>query len=1120
MLQLDVLGPILVRRNDIDLDLGTPRQRAIIAALALEDGRTLSVPGLIARVWGSDEPASAVATLQSYVGQLRRVLEPDRAPRSPATVLVTEYGGYALRVDAAGRDDVRLDEAVRRSRKLLAVVPDPLRPQLVAGARPAVESAVELLQDALAGWRGQPYADLDDDPDVLAERARLEDLRAAAHELLAVARLALGQHHDALPVIEQMTQSHPLHERWWTLAAIALVRSGRQADALATLQRLRSFLDDELGVEPSPPVRELQTAILRQDPTVGWQAQPTGREVATLDTRTAPAGDRLRGAPSAPSTPPWPLAGRTTELALLTTWLDRVSGGHAQAAWLSGEAGIGKTRLAQEVALAAHGRGFVVARGSCGQAGAPQLWPWRQVLDVIGLDDVELERLLSGDPDDFAVRNGLAALVRQAASERPVLVLVEDVHEADDASLQLLTHLVDTVGDESLAILATRRSGAGDDAALQSVTATLARRGGLRIDLAGLAPDDAHDLIDLAVGQDLDHDAVTDLTARSGGNPYFLVELARSGGRLSGSLVDVVAARLAALPEPTREALSAAAIVGDDVDRRLLALSLELEAAELERRLAHAVAAGTILEHGAGPQRLSFAHAVVREVLLDSLGQVERARWHARIAVVLDQHSGLRRVEQRSELAVHWEAAGTEHAGAGWRSVLRAAERAGQDRAHREAADLLARAYVLLDRDPEHTDQEAYELLMLLIDEQRWAGQWTALGHTVDSAVAAAERIGDPSLSARAAMATVEGAIWQVRTFGVVHAPLVAALERALTRLDADDAPVGLRARARIALATELYYDSDTGRVDALVAEAVDLARGSGDLRLLSVVLAGAFSARWRTDTLAWRRTVADDALATAVELGDARAQCIARTLVIGAALEAGDVATVRRLLPSALDLARHLGLVTAQAVLLAADAPLLAMAADDDGATRALAGATELGQHSRLPNFDRALAGTAALAALWAGDLAALAALAGDFDTTGDDGVSMRHVGPWVLLRTGMVDLAREVFTEADVDLSPHTYTYLANACLACELGLGLDLPDLAARGYAAAAPYAGLMASGGSAMAIGPVDGFLALGALAAGDLDSARRHADDAVDLARAWELPRYVDWVEQGRAAHGF
>ncbi len=1133
--QIDVLGPVRVRRDGSEVDLGTPRQRAIVAALALEEGRVLSVPAVVRRVWGEQAPATVQGTLQSYIGQLRRALEPDRGPRRPATVLVTEHGGYALRVPREGRDDAALADAVGEARTLLSPVADPLRPQAPLAAVADVARAAAVLDRALAGWRGEPYADLGEDPDAAAERTRLADRRTSAQELSVVARLALGQHAEVAAEVEAMTRSHPLHERWWTLWALALARSGRQADALAALHRLRSVLDDELGVEPSGPVRDLQTAILRQDPSVTWQAPAAPAPAATpagagteLD-RDVPGSARTVPARVAPRAPAWPLVGRTVELGHLTTALDEADAGRFRPAWVSGEAGIGKSRLVQELASTAFERGFTVAVGACGQAGAPALWPSRRVLASLQEQGVDLggptalDALLAADPGGFATWDGLARPLVSAAEHRPVLVVLEDVHDADLPSLRLLGHLVDlaaATGGTRLLLVATRRSGAGDDGVLTPLAAVVARQGGVRADLDGLDAADADRLLDAATGTRLPSGKVAELTDRSGGNPFFLVELARAGGAVSGSLTDVVAGRLADLPEETRDALAAAAVVGTEFDATLVALALDLSPSTLAVRLEPAVAAGMLRRPAATSRDLQFAHAVVRDVVAAGLAPGERAAAHARTALALGAHSGLRRVEHRADLARHWEAAGTEHVGTAWRALLRAAEQATLDSAHTEAAGLLSRAVGLQEQDAASDERARYALLMLLVDAQRWAGQWTELGRTVDAAVATAERIGDAELAARAAMATIEGAIWQVRTFGVVHAPIVAALERAISRLDLAEGPVGLRARARIALATELYYSDDRARLDTLVEEAVALADGSGDLRLRSVVLSGAFSARWRSDTLAWRREIAERAAAVAVELGDARAQVLAQTLVTGAALEQGDLAVVRSLLPRTVSLARHLGLVGAEAILHVAHVPLLAMAGEDDAAQAALARAAELATRSHVPNFDRAVGGTAALAALWAGDLETLAGLSGQMASAGDDaeGVSMQHVAPWMMVRTGMADLARALFPDPHVDLSDASYTFLANACLACEMGLGLGTPDLAARGYAAAAPYAGRMASGGSAMAIGPVDGYLALGAVAAGDLARASAHADAAIRLGRAWGLPRYVDWVVALRETH--
>jgi DNA-binding SARP family transcriptional activator len=1119
--KLDVLGPVRVRRDGVDVDLGTPRQRAIVAALALSEGLVVPVGTLVERVWGDDPPAAVMGTLQSYVGGLRRALEPDRRPREEATVLVTEHDGYALRVPRSGRDDAALADASGRARELLRVVPDPLRPRAGADAAAACEEAVALLDTALSSWRGRPYADLADDADAEAERTRLADLRAAAVELRVVAMLALGRHDEVVPQLETMTRSHPLHERWWTLRAVALSRAGRQADALEVLQRLRSVLDDELGVEPSAPVRELQTAILRQDASVTWNGGDPDPAVVPLRTETPAPSTRIRVSPPLPA---YELAGRVGELDRLRGLVERARAGHPGAAWVSGEAGIGKSRLAAEAAMIAFERGFVVATARCGQHGAPPLWPWREVLASVerqtgAVGDVD--GLFAGDPDDFATRHAVALSLRATARATPVVVLVEDVHDADPATLDLLHHLVTSAADERLLLVVTRRTGSGDADRLVGLGAAVVRAGGARLDLGGLDPDESSALVGQVTGASLPPDEAAALRDRTGGNPFFLLELALAGGAVGGGIADVVGARLAELPDACRRVLEAASVIDVVFDEDLVAFALELEPAGVGAALVPALDAGMVLETDPVARVFGFAHAVVREVVRDGLGTQDRLWLHSRVATVIGERTGLRRVDQRTELARQWEEAGYPYSGPAWRSLVSAAEQAAVDSRYGEAAELLGRAATFQRHDLGSGDRERYELLLLLLDAQRWSGGWAALSVTVEEAVEVAERLGDPELVARAAMAPVEGAVWHVRTYGIVARRVVAALERLIPRLDATAASPALRARARLALATEIYHLGDVDRVDLLVEEAVAIADRAQDPRLSASVLTEAFSARWRGDTIAWRVDVAERALAAAVELGEERPQALALGLVACASMEAGDLATVRSVLPSALELAQRLGLITMEAVLRALQAPLSAMTHDDAVTDAALERLAELSTSGEVPNLDRAVEGTEALVALWRGDHERLAALGPRFvEERADDGIDMAHVAPWMMLRAGAGDLARALFPVVDVDLDDRSYLTVANASAACELGLGLGDEGLAARGYAAASPYAGRMASGGAAMAVGPVDGSLALGAKALGDVAAATAHADAAVALAREWGLPRYVEWLDAERDRHGF
>jgi DNA-binding SARP family transcriptional activator len=269
--EVRVLGPVTAGLDGAELDLGTPKQRALVAALALSAGRPVPVDTIVDLLWGDAPPAGVAGTLQAYVSGLRRVLEPERERRAPATVLVTASPGYALRLAPGALDAERFEQVVDEQHR---------RVQLVSGVGPAVLSGTELgecvaqLDQALALWRGTPYVELGDAPAAAAERTRLEELRLVALEDRAVADLALGHHSTVAADLEAMTAAYPLRERLWSLRALALTRSGRQADALQVLREVRDVLDEELGIEPSAELRDLQTAVLRQDPALDWVAPP------------------------------------------------------------------------------------------------------------------------------------------------------------------------------------------------------------------------------------------------------------------------------------------------------------------------------------------------------------------------------------------------------------------------------------------------------------------------------------------------------------------------------------------------------------------------------------------------------------------------------------------------------------------------------------------------------------------------------------------------------------------------------------------------------------------------------------------------------------------------------
>jgi YVTN family beta-propeller protein len=278
-----LLGPVEVSDGDRPVRLGEGRQRAVLAVLLLHRNEAVSSDRLIDALWGEAPPTTAAKVLQNHVGQLRRALD-DREGRR----LQTRGRGYVLQVEDGELDLDRFEQLVVEGGEALA------------RERPA--DAADRLREALALWRGSPLADVAYEAFAQPEIARLEERHIAALEQRIDADLALGRHADVVAELEALVAQHPLRERLRAQLMVALYRCGRQADALEAYQQARRVLLDELGVEPGPALRELQAAILRQDPELApapgaWPrpARPPPRRIALL----AVGGALLVGAAAA-----------------------------------------------------------------------------------------------------------------------------------------------------------------------------------------------------------------------------------------------------------------------------------------------------------------------------------------------------------------------------------------------------------------------------------------------------------------------------------------------------------------------------------------------------------------------------------------------------------------------------------------------------------------------------------------------------------------------------------------------------------------------------------------------------------------------------------------------------
>lgn len=265
MLEFHILGPVEVTWGGRSLAIGGARTRAVLAMLLANANTVVSAERLANELWPEFSPERAAANLQVRLSELRKALrsvgEADR--------LATRNPGYLIHVTAEELDASRFEQLTTAGRDALTAG-DPT-------------GAVELLDQALAQWRGQAFADLDQLAFARAERARLEEQRLGALESRIDARLACGRHRDTVAELESLTADNPLRERLWLQLLLALYRSGRQADALRAYRELRSSLVEQLGIEPGPELRELEARILRQDPELG--SQPARRSLTDQHAR-------------------------------------------------------------------------------------------------------------------------------------------------------------------------------------------------------------------------------------------------------------------------------------------------------------------------------------------------------------------------------------------------------------------------------------------------------------------------------------------------------------------------------------------------------------------------------------------------------------------------------------------------------------------------------------------------------------------------------------------------------------------------------------------------------------------------------------------------------------------
>ena len=854
-----LLGPLEVVERDRPLALGGAKQRALLAVLLLHANDVVSTERLIDLLWGESPPSTVAKSVQTYVSRLRKTLGTGR--------LLTRTPGYVLHVDPSELDLARFERLVAQAR----------------GTDP--ESAAQLLNEALALWRGPALADLAYEPFARAEIVRLEELRLAAVEQRIDSELAAGRHAEVAGELEALVLEHPLRERLRGQLMLCLYRAGRQAEALEAFRSARAVLVEELGIEPGRGLRELHEAILAQDPR--------------LDLPVEAHVDR---------TPRGAFVGRERELAELVRGVEDAFAGRGSLFLLVGEPGVGKSRLAEELTARARARGARVLVGRCWEAGgAPAYWPWVQSLrpylreadaevirsqlgqgavDVARLHPELRERLgdlapapaIESEGARFRLFDSLTAFIKRMAAAQPLVVMLDDLHAADEPSLLLLRFVARELGDSRLMVVGAYRD--VDPTLTEPLTTTvteLAREPVTRtLALSGLAASDVVRFIEAAAPGAPAAELGPSLHAETEGNPLFVGEMVRllateqrlrepGTGPLAvpQSVREVIGHRLRHLSSECDRLLSVASVMGREFDIDSLTAVIGLDRDAVLELLDEAIDTRVVSEVSGAIGRLRFAHALIRDAAYHRLPSGRRARLHRQVGEVLESLYASDLEAHLAELAHHFfESAAADGRGKAVDYARRAGARAVGLLAFEEAARLYQMALAALGADG--TARVRCELLLALGNAQSRSGDAQAAKATFLRAAELGRAADLPELVARAAAGYGGRFLW---THAVADERIVPLLEDALSGLGEEHALLRVQLLSRLAAA--LRHSPSRERREDICSEALRLARRIGDPLTLANALAATAAATLAPHTAPARFAEAEEIVSAAARAGD-----------------------------------------------------------------------------------------------------------------------------------------------------------------------------------------------------------------------------------------------------------
>jgi DNA-binding SARP family transcriptional activator/tetratricopeptide (TPR) repeat protein len=1120
--RVQLCGRLLAEVNGrrVEDDIRGRQGRLLFAYLVVNRGRALSRDELIDAVWSFEPPARPDAALSTLLSNLRGALGRDAIEGRSELQLVLPAGAW-VDLEAAA-------EAIAAAQAALA------RGDWKAAQDPA-RLALRVAEQGFLPGHDAPWVDV---------RARdLEELMLEALESVAAVGVRVGGSElvEAERAARRLVELGPLRESGHVALMEVAEARGNVAEGLQAFEELRTRLREELGAAPGAGTQEVFARLLEASGAAAPEIPVAAPE------RRAPL-PALLDAPHRSR-----FVGRERELARLEVAVDRARDMPRQLVLVGGEPGIGKTRLLSHFGCLAHERGALVLYGRADEDGLVAYGPFTEALRHLvahmpqpavrrgaELGGSELRALvpeldaIAGAPAPsrkrsdpaiarFRLFDAIAALLVEAGREGPVVLLVDDLHWADEPTTLLLKHVLRAPEQRHLLAVATYRDAELHRArAVTGAIADLQRDVPLeRIQVRGLAVPHVASLARDTTGREPSSTLVRSIHEETEGNPFFVLELSRHLAEMTAEreeaetdvpaaallesvglpegVRDVIRRRLGQLSEDAQRALRLGAVLGREFDVDVVERIGDVKGERLIEAMEEAEEARVVGELPDRPERLTFSHALIRTTLYSEIAAPRRLRLHERIGKTLEELQAAGRAVGMAEIASHL--LGALPRGDPERAVsaaCRAAEEATHLFAYEEAAGHLARALDALER---HLPDDARRRALLLIElghAQRRSGRMPEARETFLRGIDAARELDDPELLAQAVLGYGGGFFESA----YVDPMMIALLEEALAVIGGGDGFLRLELLSRLAKA--LYYSEDPRddpRRAALTEEALGMAERLEDPMAMLVALEGRHFALTRPENLGERLATACRIIEMGRELGDPERELLGRYFLIADLVELGDFDAVDR------EIAEY-GQQSERARLPLHrwyHARFLAMRAILDGrldeaaatAQEALAHGTPVEPRTATMHFG---------AQIWLihrlqGRLSELEEPVREFVAAYPRVPAWRMGLAHVLLAQGRRGEAEDVFrefTQSRFQTIPRDAIWSTTVSLAADLvAAGLGGPEEARDLYDLLAPYADRFAVTGEAIfSNGPVSLYLGLMALVMGQAADAVEHLEHAL------------------------